>query len=483
MNGLSVTMADGTEKVLYVPTPHQQLFHERTEPNVLFYGGRGSGKSTALRFEAHARALMYPGFKYVILRRTYPELLKSHLMSVPQEMQLFGGTFHHGDKRARYPNGSIGFFSHCQNDQDVLNLLSAEFYWAGFDEISTFPWENFVKLAASVRVPVGTGLTAMVRAATNPFGASAEMINRYWVLKDIQLDEDEYYNPNDWYSIKANAEDNPHLDVEQYKSRFSGLSDTLRKAWVEGEFSVENALFGFFPTINKKPYHVVKEMDLAKVLQNCVIYRAMDAGWYPDPTVCLWIAHLGKRHIVIHERQWLRTTAADIAAEIKEEDKRLAAVVGPNFQLRVAMTYCDPSMDINTTADVRTIKEIYEDNGIPMENSINKRDHFAMAMHQALAEQADENTPRIQFYSDPYKRFGCPNLIKTIPQMRYKLLDPKFMDDHTHDHWVVACCYYLLSHSADLRNEISYGGNKPKWMMHKPGDRFILGSDQVRRRY
>ncbi len=65
---------DGKEVAAYIPTEKQQEFHAREEPNVLYIGARGTGKSHALRWEAHSRALAYPGFKYIILRRTYPQL-------------------------------------------------------------------------------------------------------------------------------------------------------------------------------------------------------------------------------------------------------------------------------------------------------------------------------------------------------------------------------------------------------------------------
>jgi hypothetical protein len=470
-NGISITLSDGTVQDLYTPHPKQLEYHSRTEPNVLFYGGRGSGKSTTGRWDAHIRALSYPGFKYCILRRTYPELLKSHLIDLPREMKQLGGEFHHTDKRAIYPNGSIGFFSHCQNDQDVLNLLSAEFYLMFFDEISTFEWEMFTKLAASVRVPRNSKLTAMVRAATNPLGISAEMINRYWITKDITLDEDPYYNPNDWFAIKANAEDNPSLDIEQYKARFSGLAEHVRKAWVDGEFSLENALFDFRPTRGGKPWHVTPDLDLPKLLQSATVYRAIDSGWFPDPTVVLWIAHLGNRHIVFNEVVETRKTALEMTDIIKAEDARLGVK-------RVAMTYCDPSMDINTTADIRTIKETYEANGIPMECSINRRDFFATTLHNVLAEEASENTPRLQIYM--YGRKGAPYLARTIPQMRYDPKRPSYMDDHKDDHAVVALCYYIMSRSADLHQDAGTPLSLRPWMKEKTTTRFILGSDQVR---
>lgn len=461
-------------QILYVPTVKGQEYHLRTEPNVLFWGGRGSAKSTTGRWDAHMRALAHPGFTYVVLRRTFPELQKSHLVHVPREMKLLGGTFNHTEKIANYPNGSKGFFSHCATDEDVLNLLSAEFALAFFDEISTFEWEMFVKLAASVRVPVGSGLTAMVRAATNPLGPSAQEILKYFVDKDVDPTDDPDYNPNDWYSIKANLEDNPYLDSTQYKKRFAGLPEHVRKAWVDGEFALENALFDLRPMVGGKPYHVIHEIDLEKVIKASTIYRTIDAGWFPDPTVVLWIAHLGNRHIVFHEKTWFKGHAEEIAADIREEDARL----GINS---VAMTYCDPSMDINTTADINTLKQKYESFGIPMECSINRRDMFATAIHQALNEEAGEDVPRIQFYT--YGSKGCPYLVRTIPQMRYDPKRPSFMADHKDDHAVVALAYYLMSHASDPRQ--GGAGNQSKlrpWMREKPQTRYVLGQDNVRDR-
>lgn len=438
------------------------------------------------RWDAHIRALSHPGFTYCVLRRTYPELQRSHLVHIPREMKQLGGYFHHTDRVAHYPNGSKGFFSHCQSDEDVLNLLSAEFALMFFDELSTFEWEQFTKLSASVRVPVNSGLTAMVRAATNPLGPSAQEILKYFVNKDVEFEEDPDYNPNDWYSIHANLEDNPHLDQEQYHKRFSGLPAHVRKAWVDGEFILENALFDFTPfkkqvlddgSFKKVPYHVLDHIDLPRIIKNAQIYRTVDLGWFPDPTICLWIAHLGNRHIVLHEKIWFKTIAVDIAREIKEEDERLGIS-------KVAMTYCDPTMDINTTADIRTIKEIFEGCGIPMECSINNREHFAATMHSALNEEVQPGIPNLQFYMPNLGKgaIGCPYLVKTIPMQRYDPKRPLRMADHRDDHAVVACCYYLMSHSSDPRKAMAFEAQKKKWLQPKVGERHVLGNESVRNR-
>ncbi len=495
-----VTVIDenGEPDVLYAAWPKQLEYHQRPESNVLFWGGRGSGKSLCGRWDAHMRAMAQPGFKYCILRQTYPELMSSHLNDIGVEMEKLGGEskgfkWNATDKIATYPNGSRGFFRHCANDADVLKLLSAEYGLMFFDELSTFQWEHYTLLAASARVTKDSGLMAVVRAATNPLGRSAGDVMQYYVNKDVDPLEDTLYNPNDYYSIHANVEDNPSLERKTYLKRGTKRHEPTRgttpepphviKAWVDGEFLLENALFDFKPMKKvmvdgdekKIPYHVIPDFDFGKILRHAQIYRAIDAGWFPDPTVCLWIAHLGNRHIVFHEETWLRTTAAEVATQIKEIDKRLAAKVSPDFEMRVAITYCDPSMDIHTTADIRTIKEIYEANGVPMEASINDREHFALSMHNALAEEAMENVPRLQIYGR-----ACPMLVKTIPMMAYDPKHPERMADHKHDHWVITACYYIMSHASDPRMAMISQSKPKRWQLPKNDGRFVLGSSNIR---
>lgn len=477
MNGIRITRPDGTQDDMYIPHPLQQAFHERTEPNVLFWGGRGSGKSLALRMEAHARAISHPGFTYIVLRRTYPELQRSHLVHIQSEMQRLGGTFHYTDRVALYPNGSKGFYAQCQGEDDVLKLLSAEFVAMYVDELSTFEWDMFTRLAASVRVPKDSGLTAMVRAATNPLGPSAPQIMRYFVNKDVDPEEDPDYFPADWYAIHANAVDNPSLDLTQYKKRFSGLPAHVRKAWVEGEFADEKALFDFHPmkrveqedgTIEAVPYHVIPELDVQKLVQSATIYRAFDMGYSPDPAYCLWIAHLGTRYIAFHEQLWVRTIVSDIAKDMLLMQEELGVS-------KIATTLCDPTLAINTGLDVRSMKDAFESAGVPMDCSINNREHFASAVHTALAEEASPGVPRLQIFGP-----GCPYLVKAIPMMQFNPKRPLAMADHRHDHPVVTLAYFLISNAAMERQDIPTLGSGRPWMKPKAAERFVLGKESVR---
>lgn len=471
-NAITILTPEGKVEVLYDPSEKQVVFHQSQEANVLFVGSRGTGKSVALRWDAHIRAMSHPGLNYVILRRTFPELQKSHLLFIDKEIRQLGGYYNKGEKIAYYPNGSRGFFSHCQAAEDVLNLLSAEFQWMGFDEVSTFEWDMFTKLAASVRVKKDSGLIGMVRACTNPLGVSADMINRYWVTKEVEPEEDQDYNKEDWKAIKVKMEDAPFIDQTQYIKRFAGLAAHVKTAWLDGEFALENALFDFHPKKNGKPYHVTSQVSIEDLVQKAQIYCAYDHGYFPDPAICLWIAHLGNRYIVFHEKLWYKTIVSDIAQSIKEENKRLGIP-------RVIVTYCDPTIDIHTGADIRTIKDIFESLGVPMECSINNRELYASFVHTALAEESEPGVPRLQLY-DHGKFAGCPYLIKTLPQQRYDIKKPMALANHPQDHGVVSLAYFLISSGSMDRHKAPGLTPSKRWMMPKKGERWIIGKDNVR---
>lgn len=189
------------------------------------------------------------------------------------------------------------------------------------------------------------------------------------------------------------------------------------------------------------------------------IYRGFDLGFSPDPAYCIWIAHIGKRFIAFKEKVWLKTVAADIAKDMVAESEGM----------KVSMTYCDPVMDIKTAADVRSIKDLFEENGVPMEASINNREHYAHAVHTALQEEAEPGVPKLQILDKipGPGNLGCPYLIKTLPQMRYDPKHPLRMADSKNDHGVIALAYFLISSGATERRSVNSLYKLPKWMRQK----------------
>jgi hypothetical protein len=317
------------------------------------------------------------------------------------------------------------------------------------------------------------GWRAAIRAATNPLGPSTPEIMSHFVTHELDdWAEETDYDPKQWGCIKINMDDNPFLDHEQYKKDLLALNlpEHVKQAWLYGQYVDEGSLFTFQPLRDGKPYHVIPELDIAKLVKSARIYRVYDHGYKPDPAYCAWIAHLGNRYIVFHEKVWHETIVSDIAEDIKREDEML----GVN---RVVATYCDPVIDVKTGQDVRTIKDIFEDHRVPMDNSINNREQFASAVHTALAEEVEPGIPRLQVYNNG--RLGCPYLVKAIPLQRFNPKRPLAMADQKHDHPVVSIAYFLISHAADPRRTFEAQSVK-KWLRPRKTETNSLGHQNVR---
>src|SRR5579859_186927 len=484
----------------YVPTEKGLDFHESTALNCILEGSRGTGKSKAIRNDAHMRALSHPGYDYLIVRRTMPQLRKSHLKFIGAEMKALGGYFNKTESIAYYPNGSLGFYGHCQTEDDTMNLLSSEFCAIYFDEISTFTWEMVTRIAACLRVPEGSGLMPIVRGGTNPIGVGASEIRRYYITKDITPEEDEDYIPDDYQAIHTTLDDNPYVDRVQYVKRLKNLPDHIRRAWLDGEWIVEGMYFhDYRPKKRVKagadevPWHVMQEYPLiysraaTATLDDpfkwIKFYRAIDWGFSPDPAVCLWIAQVPvyykahgdlklskhNRAFVMKERQWHSTTAKDVAKDIYKESEGY----------HIVETFCDPTMFVGSEAtDFQSVGDIFDNNRVPLSPSTNDRSQAGFAIHEYLNTILEDGLPQLQIFE-----YECPHLVRTLGEVRVDTRHPERIADSRQDHWVITLSYFCSGRISTSKEHKT--SSKPKWMQPNPNVRSKLrhlGDESVRRR-
>ncbi len=409
-------------------------------------------------------AVAHPSHEYLVGHASIPTH-NSHLRFVPAEMKKLGGYYHHTDAQAHYPNGSTGFYGHADTEKDMLHYLSAEYDMVIADEVTTFSKEIITKMLSCVRVPEGSGRIGMMRGGTNKLGPGAEFVRQYFVDKNVPIDEDEDYHPEDWGVIDHQWGDNKYTDIVQYRKRMAPLPEHVRRAWLDNEWVIEGAYFtDFRPTKESKPWHVIQSLPLYKGISILSqpflsIYRAIDWGYHPDPAVCLWIAVLpNKRAIVFKERTWKETLAADVAKQIKRESEGM----------RVIDTFCDPTMVIQTGQNPYTIGDIFEQNGVPLTPSVNKRELYGYAIHNYLNTIIDESVdethpnlvPQLQILAEN-GIYGCPKLIKTLPMLRMGHPDPTKIADGD-DHWAVALAYFCMGQAMPSADpQVS---TVPKWM-------------------
>lgn len=480
--GFRVTSPQGKVVHSYTPSPKQLDYHESTAPNCILEGSRGTGKSLCLRNDCHMRALAYPGYTYLIVRRTFGELRKSHLRFMAQEMAAMGGTFHKTDAIAHYPNGSQGFYASCESEDEMMKLLSSEFCLIVLDEITTFTWTMVSKIGSCLRVPDGSGLSALLRGGTNPIGVGAAEVKRYFISKDVTPEEDPEYHPDDYQAIHTTLDDNPFIDRQQYIRRLSNLPEHIRRAWLDGEWIVEGAYFhDYKPRIilangENIAWHVANEMPLvpSRAGEGTLLdpfrwlqfYRAIDWGFSPDPCICLWIAALPNgRSFVLKERTWRSTTARVVAEQIVKESEGM----------RVVETFCDPTMFFGKEATENTsIGDIFESNGVPLTPSRNDRAAAGFAIHEYLNTILDDGLPKLQIFD-----YQCPMLVRTIAEMRVDKNHPEKIADGN-DHYVIGLSYYCIGRPGISREELLTA--TPRWMRPNPNKCVVsrLGSESVR---
>jgi hypothetical protein len=429
-------------------------------------GNRGGGKSLLLRRGvAHALALALPGFRYVMVRRNFPDLESNHLIYLTREMQAVGGAYQEAKRMCRYPNGSIGFYRQCEEERDVEKIVGAEAALLIVDEAPQIPWTYLRAMAPSLRVAKAEDGSqpywTLEVYSGNPMGESIEELDNYFRVEHDgpSAVEDPLYHGEDWAHVSLMLRDNPSVDPQEYLKQFAGLPPHYRAAWVDGARAENQVLFDVHKTKAGKPYHYIQELptiDGVPLLQVpwVQIYRAFDMGYFPDPAVCVWLAVVGRRVIAVHEETWFRTIARDLAAKMREVTTELTGA--PDC----AGTFVDPQIAVKTGSDAVTVMDTLEMAGVPCEPSINDRVMYADAIHGLLGEEIEPGVPRLQIHEP-----GCPMLAKYLPRMRWDDKNARKMADHPFDHWIVTLAYFGISSGVlSLTAAGEAARQEPAWM-------------------
>ena len=155
--------------VVWRPQPRQAEFMSRPEPEALYGGAAGGGKSDALVIEA-LRQVHIPHYRALILRKTYPQL-----SDLVDKSQVY---YHRAFPQAQYnatahvwnfPSGAKIYFGSMQYTKDRTNYQGKAFDFIGFDELTHFEWEEYSYMMSRNR-PTGPGTRVYMRATTNPGG-------------------------------------------------------------------------------------------------------------------------------------------------------------------------------------------------------------------------------------------------------------------------------------------------------------------------
>jgi len=244
----------------YKPFPRQREFHESRAKYRLFGGAAGPGKTKALLAEAMQQAKDVAGSDTLLLRRTFPELESSLLAYFRRDLSRDAYRNYNEAKHVvTWHNGSTTRFGYCRNENDVYQYQGAEFLFIGIDELTHFTLKQWQFLTSRNRCPVpeytdgpntGKKVFPCMAGATNPGNIGHAWVKALWVDKvaPAGFERPELYDATEYEFVRARIEDNPiYANDVNYKKTLAALPDRLRRAFLEGDWSVlEGQYFDLF---------------------------------------------------------------------------------------------------------------------------------------------------------------------------------------------------------------------------------------------
>src|SRR6185437_16269289 len=114
------------------------LWDDEIHTDLGYGGARGGAKSGGGRRCMILRRLQYPKSTGLILRRTYDQLYKSHIVKMFEEYPSLREWWRETSKELVFPNGSRLFFGSADKEGAMSNFYSSEFADIWPDEAQEF---------------------------------------------------------------------------------------------------------------------------------------------------------------------------------------------------------------------------------------------------------------------------------------------------------------------------------------------------------
>jgi hypothetical protein len=443
--------------VIWEPQPRQAAFISCPIDDVGFGGARGGGKSDAVvgdwishedRYGEHAVGMAF--------RRERTQLTEL-IERARQVLSPLGYKWHEQDKYFRGPKGGRLRFTYLERDSDADAYQGHSYTRLYPEEMGTFPTESPInKLTATLRS--GHGVPCQMKGTCNPGGPGHQWVKARYHLDTnpmgMEIFEQEFTNPftkkkvmKRRVFIPSRVTDNKYLGDDYVANLFQVGSESLVKAWLEGDWSVIDGAF-FDGWSNQR--HVLAPFEIPADWSR---FRAFDWGSARPFSVGWWAiagenlsvpdAVVGQRLIprgaLLRYREWYGATGPNVGLKLTAE------AVADGIKERslnevYAYSVADPA--IFSMDGGPSIAERMSNRGIQFRPADNKRVSQLGAMggwdqmRARLAGDLDGN-PMIFTFST------CRDSIRTIPALQHDSLRPEDLDtdgeDHAADEWRYAC--------------------------------------------
>ncbi len=415
----------------------QKRFFLARAPFIAYGGAKGGGKTWAVRTKAVGGAIVNPGLRVLIMRRTYPELEENHIGPIVRLVPPEIGSYLTTTRRMSFFNGSSIKFGHWSGELSELEYQGQEFDWIFIDEATQFTERSFNYLKGCLRGV--SPYDKRMYLTCNPGGVGHAWVKRLFIDRDYRrsaANPEENEDPADYIFIPATVEDNKFLldSSPHYLRMLSQMPENVRRAYRYGDW---DALGGSYFAELRREVHTFEPMRIPPHWRR---YRAIDYGL--DMLAALWIAVDEEGRSWVY-REWTRSglIVRDAAAGILERtlpDETVDA------------TFAPPDLWSTQKDTGRTMEEIFRSSGVPLVKADNSRVQGHMLIKDMLAPRRDGRPGLLISRS-------CGRLLSDLAAIQADEDNPSDAAREPHEvtHTVDALRYYCVSRVAPA--------DRPRW--------------------
>lgn len=416
-----------------------------------------------MRMKVVLLCLNYAGIKTLIVRKTYPELIANHVNPLCELLRCYHpdkneriATYNDAKKCITFPNGSTILFRYCENDKDAERFQGTEVDILAIDEATHQSEERFKKLVACVRGV--NNFPKRVYLSCNPGSEGHQWVKRLFIDRKYNTGE----NPDDYMFIKSLVTDNVALmeSNPDYIKQLEALPPKLRKAWLEGDWSVfEGAFFEEFKDDpdhyeDRRWTHVIEPFEIPS---HWKIYRSFDWG-YNKPFACGWyaVSNDGTAYHILEfygctetPNEGIKWTPAQVFAEIHRIESEHPWLAGKNI-----IGIADPAIWDAETGE--SVAETAANHQVYFNKADNRRIAGWLQCHYYLYFD-EQGFPMFYVFKN------CKHFIRTIPLLQYDEHKVEDLDTDGEDHIADSWRYFLMSRPIKPRE-----AQKPDPYMENP---------------
>jgi len=390
--------------------------------------------------EAWQRCIETPGYKVLLLRRSYKQLQRTLLRYMREFFPDSLGKYVKNDKTYYFKNGSLIDFGYLETDADKYQYQGAEYDMVGFEELTQFKKSQYLYLLSSIRSSREEGESIM-RATANPGGISHNFVKERFIdigepmtKHNVRVGQNEEDVITRQY-IPATVFDNEYImkNDPSYIQKLKMLPEAEKQAYLHGNWDIfSGQVFREFD----KDKHVINPFEIPVHWQK---YMSMDWG-YRSPFAVVWGAVAGEDYqtgdlkipkdtlVIYREYYGIKNEVVDseMYKGLELDGREVARRIDMHEDEQVHVRIGDVDMFAKRGQSAPTIAEEFAMQGLYLNRPDRARIHGKMQLHKRLREH--NGHCGIYFFDT------CKHLIRTIPQLPYDAHKPEDVDTDAEDH-------------------------------------------------